>query len=217
MLLPFAVRRPFGLALAAAAAAGALALGSCGKSPTGPEQPPTVHRTVTIAVRDSLGNPAAGAEVWITSLFDSAGLVTLMVVETDAQGEIVRVLAEGGWVAWTGGGGTAAGGSFVVPGAGRDPSDTLVVRLVRRASSRATGVAKLAGRTDHRGIWVSCLAAQPFAMTDSTGAYSLEDMPPGRWTVTCSMVGFKLGITEVTVPAPGVTVTVPTVTMISDP
>lgn len=54
-------------------------------------------------------------------------------------------------------------------------------------------------------------------MTDSAGAYTLLDLPPGRWSVTCSMTGWKSGIAEVVVPAPGASVVVPAVTLFSDP
>ncbi|MCC6348006.1 MAG: hypothetical protein IT347_00230 [Candidatus Eisenbacteria bacterium] len=212
-----AARRFLPLALAGVSAAGLLACGACGRSPSAPLRHVALRRTVTIEVRDSLGLPVPGAALWLTSQFDSAGLVTVLQGDTDDQGRLRRVLAEGGWIAWTGGGGGAAGGSFVVPGGSREPAETLLVRLERRVSARASGVALLANRPDHRGILVSCLAAQPGAVTDSAGAYTLLDLPPGRWSVTCSMTGWKSGIAEVVVPAPGASVVVPAVTLFSDP
>lgn len=119
-----AARRFLPLALAGVSAAGLLACGACGRSPSAPLRHVALRRTVTIEVRDSLGLPVPGAALWLTSQFDSAGLVTVLQGDTDDQGRLRRVLAEGGWIAWTGGGGGAAGGSFVVPGGSREPAET---------------------------------------------------------------------------------------------
>jgi hypothetical protein len=205
------------LALATACAAGVLALASCSDSPTEPEPTPVVHRTVTVVVRDSLGAPAANAAVIWVALFDSAGLAETRFGNSDAEGEDLQVLAEGPWLV------TAAampprvaGGSFVVSGAGRAAADTQVVRIVLHTGSRASGVTTLAGRSEHSGTVVSSEAGA-VAVTDSTGAWTIGDLPLGRWTLSMYHFGFQLGSAQAIVTTPGSQVVVPAVSLVSSP
>jgi len=204
--------------LAAACAAGLVALASCSPSPTEPVRAPVVHRTVTVVVTDSLGAPAPNAADFWVAEFDSAGVAETRFDQTDAGGADLQVLAEGPWVVTTAAAMSSrvAGASFVVSGASRALSDTQVVRLVLHTGSRASGAAKLAGRTEHSGTLVSALTGG-FAVTDSTGAWTMAELPLGRWTLTMFHFGFKLGVAQAVVTVPGSAVTVPTVTMLSDP
>lgn len=206
------------LALATACASAALALASCSDSPTEPEPRPVVHRTVTVVVRDSLGAPAANAAlVWVAQ-FDSAGIAETRFGLADAEGADLQVLAEGPWIVTAAAAmpPRVAGGSFVVSGAGRAAADTQVVRIVLHTGSRATGVTTLAGRGEHSGTLVSTEAGA-FAFTDSTGAWTIGDLPLGRWTVSMYHFGFQVGSGEAVVTTPGSHVVVPAVNLVSSP
>lgn len=201
--------------------AGALALPSCGTSPTEPAPRPTVHRTVTAVVRDSLGNPSTYADVYWTSDFDSAGFIRIIPASADENAEDPQVLAEGPWLVtasrtpYTG---KVAGASFFVSGPQRAPVDTQVVTLTLHTASRVSGTATLAGRADHSGILVSCSGSySQVGTTDVAGMWTLDKLPLGRWTVTMYKLGFKLGIAQVQVVTPGSALTVPAVRLISDP
>ncbi len=204
------------LALASACAAGVLALASCSDSPTEPEPTPVVHRTVTVVVRDSLGAPAPNADVVWVAQFDSAGLAETRFGVSDAEGEDLQVLAEGPWLVTAAMPPRVAGGSFVVSGAGRAAADTQVVRIVLHTGSRASGVTTLAGRGEHSGTLVSSEAGA-VAVTDSTGAWTLGDLPPGRWTLSMYHLGFQLGSAQAVVTTPGSQVVVPAVSLVSSP
>lgn len=209
------------LARAAVLLAGVLWLPACGVTPTEPTPPATVHRTVTAVVSDSLGGPSAyGLFVW-TALFDSAGVTTTIVAGGDGAGENLQVLTEGPWLVYaqrvphTG---QVAGASFAVSGPQRALADTQVVELALHTASRVSGTATLAGRSDHSGILVSCAGA-PFlgATTDATGAWSIDGLPLGRWTLRMEKLGFKVGMQGAVVASPGSNLTLPPIRLISDP
>ena len=202
--------------LAPLAAAAALLLVSCGRSPTEPAPGATVHRTVSVVVRDSLGDPAADCSVMWISLFDSAGVADVVLGDTDAQGTHTTVLAAGGWVLSAKGfpsTGWVAGAVFQVSGPQRAAADTQVVRLTLHTQSFASGTVLLSGRTDHRGTLLSSGNGE-LATTDSTGAWSMAGLPPGQWSVTMYHAGFRLGGGTIGVAAPGSHVTVPAVTLV---
>jgi len=202
---------------AAVVLAAALAAGSCGRSPTAPEPPVTVHRTVTVVVRDSLGAPASNAAVSWIARFDSADTGETRSSVTDAEGADLQVLAEGPWVVTADGQlGRVAGASFVVADERRAAADTQVVRIELHTGSWITGKATLAGRSEHSGTLVSCEAGA-FAVTDSTGAWALDGIPLGHWPLTMFHFGFAVGATEAVVTTPGSVVAAPPVSMISSP
>ena len=92
------------------------------------------------------------------------------------------------------------------------------MRLVARAPSRIEGHARLAGRSDHRGILVSAIGIDgAFAVTDSSGAYAVGRMPPGTWGLFFGAHGFGDQFVHGTFPAPAATVTAPDVELISAP
>jgi hypothetical protein len=210
-------RRRTALAFAGALLAGSLALVSCANdSPTEPAPKVTVHRTVTAVLRDSLGQPVAGASLVWTAQFDSAGLVEVRYATTDADGENLQVLAQGGWIVTTTPGPQAAGASLIVSGDERAPADTQLVRLTTHAASRLRGKVTLAGRTDHRGTIVSGDVGG-LAVTDSTGAWAMDGVPLGRWTLWTSQHGFESAVFQVLVITPGSLVIAPPVTVVSEP
>jgi len=209
-------RRRTVLAVASALIAGLFALASCSEDPTEPAPKVTVHRTVTAVSRDSLGDPVAPASLVWTAQFDSAGLTEVRYASTDANGENRQVLAQGGWIVSTAPGPRAAGASLVVAGAERAAADTQVVQLTMHTASRMEGRVRLAGRTDHRGTIVTGDVGG-FTVTDSTGAWALDGVPLGRWTIWTEQLGFEKAVFQVAVVIPGSVVTAPSVTVVSEP
>src|SRR5437867_12766487 len=99
---------------------------SCSKDPSRP-LPPILHRTVTVAVEDSLTAPVANAAVTLVADFDSAGFAPIVRATTDAKGIASAVLAQGPWGAYALDERSAprvAGATFAVPGATRPNTDT---------------------------------------------------------------------------------------------
>lgn len=204
----------FSLAVACAVLASAA---SCSDSPVEPEPAPTVHRSVTVVLTDTLGAPATGASTLWVAGFDSAGVAESRSGTTDAGGAELQVLAAGPWfVTAAAAPPFVAGASFTVSGAERALADTQVVRMVLVRGSRASGVATLAGRSEHGGTLVASEAGA-VTVTDSTGAWALDGLPPGRWAVTMFHLGFRLGLLQVTVTSPGSSVATPPVVLVSDP
>lgn len=196
-----------------------LCAAGCGRdSPTAPPPPTTAPRPVTVALADSLGAPLAGAPLAATSLFDVNGFAIVLRTTTDADGEAVLQLQAGPWVvsARAADGRVAASHSTIL--APPPNPDSVRVRLVARAPSRIEGHARLAGRTDHRGILVSVIGIEGgMAVTDSSGAYAIGALPPGTWGLFYGAFGFGDLFQHVSVPAPATTVTAPDVELISAP
>jgi len=196
--------------LFAAALAAALAV-SCSEAPTGPPFTHTVHRTTAVVVHDSLGNPAEGATVRLVAAFDSAGIAPVFTATTDADGVASVVLPQGWWGVHglaAGSDPKVAGAAFIVPGLPRPEIDTIVVRITLHTPSVARGRVLLGSRTEHGGTIVSCPPAPPFAVTDSNGAFVLDLLPLGRWTITMHHPGFSFGLANIDVTTPGDTLTV---------
>jgi hypothetical protein len=192
---------------------------SCARHPTQPGSTDETRRTVSALVMDSLGEPAANASVTWISRDDSAAL-TVTEGMTDGSGIAQQVLHNGGCIVTAGENGgaiaLAAGASFVVAGVSRAAADTELVRLVLHTASRASGRVTLAGRTDHHGTTVVA-STGGLAVTDSTGGWSIGDLPPGSWDFTAMQVGFAEGIGTLHVTQPGSIVTAPTLTLVSSP
>jgi hypothetical protein len=203
---------------AAALALATLILAGCDKSPTSPPPPP-LHRTVTVAVSDSLGAPAPGVDLWCVSEWDSAGFAQLRNATTDAGGNATFVLHEGDWglhgrrpaTRWVG------GATFDVPGRTRPAIDTIVVRIGLHTAAWARGRVRLAGRTDHSGVVIDCPPVPSVVVTDISGTYTLDLLPLGHWTITMFATGFALGLAPIDVTTPGQTVLVPDKQLISSP
>ena len=201
------------------ALAAVLAL-SCSSTPTGPRFTPTIHRTTAIVVHDSLGVPADGATVRLVAEFDSAGIAPVILVTTDVAGVASTVLAQGPWgvhALASGGFRMVAGASFIVPGSARPEIDTVLVRLTLHTASVARGRVLLAGRTEHGGTIVACPPSPEVIVTDSSGAFALDLLPLGRWTITSYQLGFRLGLANINLTAPGDTLTVADVHLVSHP
>jgi len=199
-------------------AASLLALGACSKSSTAPGTPAAVSRNVTVTVRDSLGAVQANAQIMLHLSPTLATPGYAYVDRTNASGELTIQLEDGAWTASARAAGMLAASRFTVPGPTLPPSDFQPVRLVLRTPSHAIGVARLAGRTNHRHVLVRALAVGTWDMADSSGAYRLE-LPPGKWDVTfVSTSGdFAEQILKVRVDWPGSTVTLPPVVLIPAP
>jgi hypothetical protein len=193
---------------------------SCSEAPTGPPITRTVHRTTAVVVHDSLGAPAEGATVRLVATFDSAGIAPVVIATADADGVASVVLAQGGWGVHglaSGGGQKVAGATFIVPGLVRPEIDTLVVRITLHTPSVAHGRVLLGAETEHRGTVVGCSPAPSVAVTDSTGAYALDLLPLGRWTITMYHPGFSLGLAYIDITIPGDTLTVANAHLVSEP
>ncbi len=195
-----------------------LALGCSSESPTSPPVSLSPARPVGVAVTDSLGAGVSSAALVATSLFDVNGLAIVIYDDTDADGEALLRLRPGAWILSTRGmDGRVAGGHALIMDPAND-ADSVLVRLVVHAPSRIEGRALLAGRADHHGIIVSAIGiGGACAVTDTSGAYALDGVPPGTWTVFYGSPGFGDQFENVTVPVPGSTVTAPDVTLLSSP
>lgn len=196
-----------------------LAVHGCGRdSPTAPPAAVSTPRPVGIALADSLGAPIAGAALAATSLFDVNGFALVIHGTTDAAGEATLQLRAGPWVVFARATDGRVAGSLATILAPPPSPDSVLVRLVARAPSRIEGQARLAGRSDHRGILVSAIGIDGgMAVTDSSGAYAIGRMPPGTWALFFGAHGFGDHFTFVTVTAPATTVTAPDVELISAP
>ena len=195
-----------------------LTAGGCARKTTAPVPAPALTRTVSVVLTDSLGAPVAGEQVGALGLFLISGTVTTTFATTDGAGVARFLLEEGPWsvavepltVAAPPARRQVAASTFVVPGATRPRTDTLVVHLVLATASSASGTATLAGANRHDGSIVStfeCLYS--VATTDSLGSWRLDDLSPGTWTVTAMHIGYPMAFQTVTVHAPGSDVVVP--------
>jgi hypothetical protein len=221
-----AVRDPRRARRAGSRATGLLVCGLLGlaaacsrESPSAPPAAVSTPRPVGIALADSAGAALGGASIVATSLFDVSGFAVVLSAVTDAEGEATLEMLAGPWIVFARepGGRVAGSHSVILAPASPDP-DSVLVRLVARAPSRIEGHARLAGRSDHRGILVSAIGVDgALAVTDSTGAYALDRVPTGAWAVFFGALGFGDAFVTVTVPAPATTVTAPDVELISDP
>jgi len=171
----------------------------------------TVHRTTAIVVRDSLGTPIEGAAVRLVAEFDSVGIAPVVLGTTGAEGVALVVLGQGGWgvhALGSGGPPAVAGATFTVPGLTRPESDTIVVQIELHTPSVAKGRVLLAPGTDQGGTIVGCPPAPTVAVTDASGAFVLDLLPLGRWTITMHHAGFSLGLAHINLATPGDTLTV---------
>jgi hypothetical protein len=196
-----------------------LPAGCSRESPSAPPAAVSTPRPVGIALADSVGAPLAGAQVRATSLFDVNGFAVVLAATTDLDGGATLDMLAGPWiVSARAADGRVAGSHSVILAPTSPAPDSVLVRLAARAPSRIEGHARLAGRSDHRNILVSAIGIDgALAVTDSAGAYALDHLPPGAWTVFCGALGFSDGFVTVTVPAPASTVTAPDVELISNP
>jgi hypothetical protein len=205
------------LALAVAAALLPIALLACGctKKTTAPLVAARVYRTVTATLSDSLGSPVVHQQVVMISFEGSAGTVPVLYQRTDDAGQAAFVLEAGSWaaaveplaVAGPPAPHLVAGGTFTVPVTRPAGEDTLVVRLRLGTASRVAGTTTLANQSDQGGTSISTSACLfPVATSDAMGGWTLQDMPPGTWSVVMSHGGYAQAVRTVTVPLPGSTV-----------
>jgi len=191
----------------------------CGrKSPTAPPAAVSTPRPVGVVLADSLGSPIPDATVVATSLFDVNGFALILTATTDAAGETEFQMRSGPWIISARAmDGRVAAGLAVVLAPPPNP-DSVLVRLVAHTPSRIEGHARLAGRSDHRGILVSAVGLYgALAVTDSSGAYALGNVPPGQWSLFFGFLGFGDNYTTVTVTTPGSVVTAPDIELLSAP
>lgn len=167
---------------------------------------------------DSLGISLVDADLTATSLFAVDGFALTMYTTTDADGEALLQLLPGAWIVTArAGDGHVAGTQATILAAHLDP-DTVLVRLEAHSPSRIEGYARLAGRSDHRGILVTAIGIDTApAVTDSSGAYAIDHVPLGNWSLFFGALGFADAFTFVTVTLPASTVAAPDIELISSP
>jgi hypothetical protein len=193
---------------------------SCSEAPTGPPLTHTIRRATAVVVHDSLGTAAVGATVRLVAEFDSAGIAPVVLSATDSAGIAVATLAQGSWGVHALASGSVrnvAGATFSIPGLTRPEMDTIVVRLTLHTPSVAQGRVLLEARTTHGGTTVACPPAPPVEVTEPNGAYALDLLPLGHWTITMHHPGFLLGLADINLTAPGETLTVTDVHLIPGP
>jgi hypothetical protein len=162
-------------------------------------------------VHDSLGTAASGATVRLVAEFDSAGIAPVVIATTDPAGIAVATLAQGLWGVHALASGSVrnvAGATFSVPGLTRPEMDTIVVRLTLHTPSVARGLVLLGSGAVHGGTIVACPPAPAVEVTDSSGAFALDLLPLGRWTITMHHPGFRLGLARIEIMTPADTLTV---------
>jgi hypothetical protein len=198
----------------------ALVAPGCARDTTAPAAPWHLRRALTVVLTDSLGAPVADQAVTLVSLVDVAGIVPTLHAATDASGRAAFVVDDGPWaaaadpLAVTGPPARrlVAGATFRVPDASHPSADTVLVRLLMHTSSRVGGTTLLGGQSDHRGTSVSTVACPAsVASTDADGRWSLDDVPPGRWSFVMSHGGYATTTRTAVVPAPGSAVSLPAV------
>ena len=64
------------------------------------------------------------------------------------------------------------------------------------AAASIAGTVILVGQTDHSGVVICCVGGDS-TMTDSAGAYLLEDLHAGSYMLMASKAGFEIGLQEV--------------------
>jgi hypothetical protein len=136
----------------------------------------------------------------------------LVMLTTDAAGHCALVLRQGnGFVRAAGTANMVAGSSVRVPGLERAAADTLLVHLRLGTASRVSGIVTLQTRNEHSGTFVAVNGVNTFAMTDSSGAYSVGGLPQGHWNVAFAHLGYADAFTSIDIVQPGSHLTVPPV------
>jgi hypothetical protein len=180
------------------------ALTSCSESPTSPAPRGTAHHEVMLVVTDSLGAPAADAEIqWNAQFVDAAGYQKTIVCWANERGTCSVSLDEGAWVVVAHANSSrmrvAGSGLHVGPSTG---SGTPVLHVTLHTASRATGTVRLAGHTDLGGTIVSSETGG-LAVTDADGAFSLNGLPLGSWQLKTYRAGFAPATVVVSITTPG--------------
>ena len=200
----------------------ALAAGGCAQRETAPVLPP-LQRDVTVMVLDSLGAPVPWLDVTAIGAPPASGVVPYSTHTTGPDAEAVFQLGEGTWTLSTG---TfpeiqpmelrqVAGCTMIVPGRSSRPArDTLVVRMPAMTPSRIRGTVLLSGfeRPQYTDVWMKDCGWSG-ARTNLAGAFVLEGVPAGTWTLVCERAGYARSQRTIVVPAPGSDVLLPTVTL----
>jgi hypothetical protein len=191
----------------------------CGRdSPTAPPVVPSTPREVGIVLTDSLGISLVDADLVATSLFAVDGFAIVTYTTTDAEGEALLQLLPGAWIITARADDGRVAGTQATILAPHLDQDSVLVRLEAHSPSRIEGHARLAGRSDHRGILVTAIGIDAaLAVTDSSGAYTIDHVPLGQWSLFFGALGFADAFAFVTVPLPASTVTAPDIELISSP
>lgn len=198
---PAVARRALALALVLltfAAAAG------CSKKTTAPVPQGRITGTVVLPG----GGSVANLDVSMSPI--GTGLTGIDLAITDAGGAFsFSGLRPGSYVLYAHDFAShCAADTAVVPDVPSNVSaETTSVILTLRAGAVVRGTVTLTGRTDHRGTTVYVDQILALALTDSTGAYTLFDVPTGPWNVTATATSFADQSTPVSIAAPGDTVT----------
>lgn len=181
----------------------ALVTAGCTKKTTAPAPAGRITGTVAIAG----GGSAANLDVSLVSIGGSLTSLTLAI--TDGTGAFSFTgLRPGSYVVYSHDFAShCAADTAVVPDVPSNvAAETTSVALTLRAGAVVKGSVTLTGRTDHRGTVVFVDQLLTLALTDSTGAYALFDMPTGPWAIHASATGFADQSTPVNIAVPGDTV-----------
>jgi len=198
------------LTLALALAALVPAVG-CSKKTTAPVPQGRITGVVVIPGGGSVDN------LDVSKSTIGGGLSTIDLAITDSTGHFsFGGLRPGGYVIYSHDfSGHCDADTAVVPDVSGNPAaETTSVVLTLRAGSVVRGILELTGRTNHSGAILYVDQLLSLAMTDSTGAYALFDVPTGSWNVTGTAAGFADRSFPVTIAAPGDTVTADTLRLV---
>jgi hypothetical protein len=160
------------------------------------------------------GGPAAGAQVGLESVLPVNGGSVIRVGSADTLGRIsFENVAAVGYLVYASSAGDVAADSVRVTDGATAPVDLTLV-----LPSRVHGRATLFSRSHHEGtiVWIDGTLSLG-AVTDSTGAFTLNAVAPGSWTVYMVQPGFTIQTRVATIPGEDSDVTLPDVELPVDP
>lgn len=190
----------------------AAGLAGCSAEPTRPVPPPIPPVTLAITVRDVLGEPLSGVTIVVDSREDHAEVGL-----SDSTGRcVVHVPGLHRHLVYARLHGHA--GSTAIDLAGADLSQPFPVSVTLRPACVVVGTALLAGRSEHSGIAIASGDLPLSTFTTASGAWAIEGWPATTRTSVLSLAaGFATDVQSFDTGAPGDTLTLPPITLISDP
>jgi hypothetical protein len=192
----------------------AMLLAGCSASPTRPLAA-TSTGSVAAHVAARAGGAAASATLFLDATFPINGYDFLVTGMSDANGDCAfHQIPAGTYILSASLAGDGVRADTVRVGDGSETTADLQLVLPSRVGGRTL----LTNRTHHDGTMVTCDGTTfALAVTDSSGAWLLNGVPPGRWTVTFFQLGFLIGTLVADVPAEDSDVTLADLTLLPDP